>query len=370
MAKTDPRNGMLTVRVLTEKNKTINSCGLITPLIRSRTPFRDMGIDICDILETDVDVPGSDILIIDSKYFRKYWQSRKDEGLAALESLRRTTNKLCWFDTGDSTGMVQSQVFPLVHNYYKAQMLRDKNVYVNKLYGGRIYTNYFFENNSVEDSSPEFNATILPDEKEKLQPAWNYGLARGYGRTGNSLNRLYCKLVGMWYQPKENRYTFVRASKRNGLFLRMNLTYDRKTVSFQRENTLELLKHLDSRQGIVSKHRYLRDMRKSRVVVSPFGWGEINIRDFECFASGGLLVKPSMSHIVTFPDYYIDNETYIPVTWSLDNLISRVEDVLLNYNENIDIAIEAHKRFKYFSESSDGINEFVEYAGKLIAGRR
>ena len=42
-------------------------------------------------------------------------------------------------------------------------------------------------------------------------------------------------------------------------------------------------------------------------MVSPFGFGEITLKDFETFLSGSVLVKPNMSHMETYPNFYIDD---------------------------------------------------------------
>lgn len=66
-------------------------------------------------------------------------------------------------------------------------------------------------------------------------------------------------------------------------------------------------------EGRVLNHSdYLQMMFRSRVVVSPWGWGEACHRDYEAMLLGAVLVKPPMGHIVCWPDIYRPNETYIP----------------------------------------------------------
>jgi spore maturation protein CgeB len=54
--------------------------------------------------------------------------------------------------------------------------------------------------------------------------------------------------------------------------------------------------------------------------VSPFGWGELCYRDFEAACLGTLLIKPSVAHLRTEPDVFVENETYVPVRWDLSDL--------------------------------------------------
>lgn len=61
-------------------------------------------------------------------------------------------------------------------------------------------------------------------------------------------------------------------------------------------------------------------MKNSKACISPFGWGEICYRDFESFFYGATLLKPTVDHMDTFPDFFIKNETYIPIDWNFDNI--------------------------------------------------
>ena len=54
----------------------------------------------------------------------------------------------------------------------------------------------------------------------------------------------------------------------------------------------------------------MKELRQSKVVLSPFGRGEITLKDFEVFLTGGMLLKPSMEHMDTWPNFYTDGVTY------------------------------------------------------------
>lgn len=70
----------------------------------------------------------------------------------------------------------------------------------------------------------------------------------------------------------------------------------------------------------VSQQEYYNEMLRSRLTVSPFGFGELCWRDFESILCGGVLVKPDMSHVATWPNLFVPHETYIPVAWDFSNL--------------------------------------------------
>ena len=80
-------------------------------------------------------------------------------------------------------------------------------------------------------------------------------------------------------------------------------------------------------------------MSNSKIVVSPFGWGEINVpRDYEVALSGSVLLKPDISHLSTWPDIF-NKDTVVQYNWDLSNLLELVEKILDNYDHYIEYAI-------------------------------
>ena len=76
-----------------------------------------------------------------------------------------------------------------------------------------------------------------------------------------------------------------------------------------------------------SRRRYASVMRRSKIALSPWGYGEVCLRDFEAMLSGAVLIKPDMSHVTTEPPIYRANETYLPCQRDfsdLDDLVDRV----------------------------------------------
>ena len=81
-------------------------------------------------------------------------------------------------------------------------------------------------------------------------------------------------------------------------------------------------------RGKVPKPQYDQELSVSRTVVSPFGWGEICYRDFEAMLKGACLIKPDVTHLITWPDVFIPHETYIPFSWELSTFPSVVRRAL------------------------------------------
>ena len=111
-----------------------------------------------------------------------------------------------------------------------------------------------------------------------------------------------------------------------------------------------------SRLG-VSQRRYMRELRRSRVSFSPFGYGEVCWRDYEAVLCGALLVKPDMSHVETVPDIFVPFETYIPVAWDFSDLVEKVDRYLNNEAERVAITSRAYERLHRHARSAAFVDQ-------------
>ena len=104
-----------------------------------------------------------------------------------------------------------------------------------------------------------------------------------------------------------------------------------------RQESLDAVKNLPGKtaaiEGRVLRHKFIAELRKSKLVFSPFGYGEVCWRDYEAFATGGLLLKPSMNHLKTFSEDFISGETYIEIPWDYEFISHKVEDCINNYDK-------------------------------------
>ena len=93
-------------------------------------------------------------------------------------------------------------------------------------------------------------------------------------------------------------YVSPNSNKAIDLFLRTSTNFERKSVAIHR---LELVKHLkkilekNNLTGEIngkrlSKSKFENKMRETKIMPSPFGWGEIGVRDYEAFINGSLLL--------------------------------------------------------------------------------
>lgn len=110
--------------------------------------------------------------------------------------------------------------------------------------------------------------------------------------------------------------------------------------------------------GRVKRHQFFQEMTQSKLCFSPFGYGEVCWRDYEAFATGALLLKPNMDHIILNPDFFIPNETYISLEWDLSDLTEKVEYYINNPNESERITRNAFDVMKQ-SITNDSMLELI-----------
>ena len=88
-----------------------------------------------------------------------------------------------------------------------------------------------------------------------------------------------------------------------------------------------------SNKDMLPYQEYVNYLYNSKVCISPFGMGEICFRDFEIWATNTIMIKPTMDLIDTFPNPYIDGETYFGCQYDWSNLNEVVGSVIDNFDK-------------------------------------
>ena len=78
---------------------------------------------------------------------------------------------------------------------------------------------------------------------------------------------------------------------------------------------------------------YYQYMKQSKVILAPYGYGEIAVRDMESAMMGSILLKPDMSHVDSHPFVYEDGETYIACKHDYSDLNEKIEYCVENFDE-------------------------------------
>jgi len=299
---------------------------------------------------------------------------------------REKVDDLIWMDDSDSTSVSHFEVLPYVDKYLKKQLFKDKDLYRKDFYGGRIFSDYYHENFDVNDV--DMFQQYCPLEKQyedKVELSWNIGL----GNIFESFTLIsYLKRIFPIVSCKPNyNHKFVSPSNEKpiDLYIRTSANLARPSVAFHRQELLRKLTDYQDSNNIVgmvgsnvkntnSSLDYLLEssykriptkkirtiMEMTKVMPSPFGWGELGVRDYEAFKYGALLLKPDMSHMETWPNLFIPEKTYVPLNWSFSYLAEKMDKVLSDETYRIEISDAGQEAYKT-SISAEGMNAFCDW---------
>ena len=292
--------------------------------------------------------------------------TRKHEMLDFLDELHGKCGKIVWLDTSDSAGTTYFEVLPFVDKYLKKQLYVDLSLYNKDLCRDRLFCEYYSKqaNAIVTEEDSPCNLKILDEDLEKLGISWNVGLGLLFERNKYrfllNINRQKDYTVFMEPSLKKQYDIFYRGSIYNSI------------TGYQRKLAIDAIQklsctHPDPKQR-VSQKEYDKEILESKTILSPFGWGEICTRDFETFKNGAVLIKPNMSHLVTYPNFFIEDNTYIAINWDFDDLNARLEDVLNDNEQYYRIANNAQSMYKK-ALSEEGKKDFACHVLKEIGER-
>ncbi|MCH8033729.1 MAG: glycosyltransferase family 1 protein [Bacteroidetes bacterium] len=285
-----------------------------------------------------------------------------------LKKAKRYSNKIIWMDTSDSTTVTHFELLPYVDLYLKKQLFKDRTLYQKDFVGGRIFTDYYHREFGVEDDI-RFNQYYPLDlnYSDKVSLSWNIGLGdmvNSFSKI-NSLRLKYLSIVSANY-----KVTFVSPfNKKNiDIFIRTSSDLNRNLVAFHRKELLKRLSGIIKKNDLngsidgewLSQTNFRNILVKTKILPSPFGWGELGVRDYEAFIYGALLLKPDISHMETWPSIFIKNETYVPFSWNFDDLGSTITDLLQDDKKRIKIAANGQEAYRD-SISKIGMERFCDW---------
>ena len=234
----------------------------------------------------------------------------------------------------------------------KNTLYADESAYSTPSIHGRIYWK----------SAAEYPNLVLRTEKRgKWDKLENYSVSEyDYAIAQPDLSNIH--LSGANWLSTLSPHWFDSVPKDIDVFAlfsfpaKYNTEWKRPTNYFydaHRSNCISWLKQLPATVRVamldagnkVPIEQYYELMRRSKIVVAPFGYGEIAPRDLESAMVGAVLAKPDMGHIKTIPNPYIPNETYRPVKWDFSDLNDVILDTLSNYKYYQDKLVTNFRQF-------------------------
>lgn len=350
---------------------------LVTPVRFNRQRLRSRGYDVRFYYRPSRRVYSCDILCLVSKP-TLHWTNETEavigEGSPTLDLLREARDeagKLVWLDSSDSTGVTHFELLPYLDLYLKKHLLYDRSRYRQPMYGGRIYSDYYNREFGVADTEVfEQYYPLAEEQQSKVQLSWNIALGelRHAFTWWSRVRRLLPGLL-----PARLDIPFAQPAKPRplDLFLRASANWHRETVVYHRK---ELIRRL---QGIIDSHEltasvgstassklrpreYRRQGEASKIVLGPFGWGELTFRDYEALMFGALLLRPNNSHMYTWPDLFHHGDTCIYYQWDFSDLEDKVMRYLADAKERTRIAAAGQAAYREVL-SSAGMERFSDW---------
>jgi len=96
----------------------------------------------------------------------------------------------------------------------------------------------------------------------------------------------------------------------------------------------------------VSQQEYYQKISSAKILLAPFGYGEMAPRDLDAAQFGAVLIKPDMSFIDTIPNIFENGKTYIACKHDYSDLEEKIDKILGSYNDYSYIIENARKKFE------------------------
>ncbi len=114
-----------------------------------------------------------------------------------------------------------------------------------------------------------------------------------------------------------------------------SVEYACPAISWHRQMVLDQLSRIQGLRSVVGRGRVFLDtnyrelLLRSRICVSPWGWGETCIRDYESLLAGCVLIKPRTDFVDS--SLPLDDRHYVACLPDFSDLEQRIRDVLDNW---------------------------------------
>lgn len=247
------------------------------------------------------------------------------------ERISGTGTKLVYFDGDDDACIQWPEVLGCVDLYVKKGVFACEDDYLRSFVGKSNLTDYVWREYGISPGPQDIPSSSALDRADlhKLHLGWSIALDD--------------KIVDLIEKGNPT------PASEKVVDIVCRATVPRDWLFSLRNAVMPALEPLKTRYRVllpterVSPDQYYQEMRRSRICVSPLGYGEVCWRDFEAIACGCLLVKPDMSHLNSYPNLYIPGETYVPVRWDYGDLAETCTRYLESESERARIAENAYR---------------------------
>jgi len=249
-------------------------------------------------------------------------------------------SKIIFFSPTDDPVSPYFDVLPKVRLFVTQFTFTDESNYDKSFAGGSAFADAIAEIYGIEitpenEYHPElFNSFAPSDQRRKITTCWNFS---------------YWRRILKMFQEQGGKCLSGGARD-----IDINCRFNPYSGwnNKHRESVVTEIESIDKKYvtalstGKIPVNEYFSEIERSKILVSPFGWGAICPKDYEAIMKGCLLVKPDIGHINIFPNVLIPNVTYVPVKWDLSDLKEKLEYYLENEDERNTIVKKAANVFE------------------------
>jgi hypothetical protein len=273
-----------------------------------------------------------------------------------MKKLREKYKTIVFLNGQPEAGTNRLDLLPYVDHLFYKSVFSDPENYTKDLYAKNLFADYYHKHFLIDDPNGGYRyiPALRSGDINRIKLSWNIGVG-GYPRwhqrqrLGTVLARSGFPGLGRLFRTAALHTTspdFSGTKRSIAVHARID-PVSCPSISYQRRLFSDLIKN-DQRflTGLVPQRSYYRELCDSKMVLSPFGWGEVCFRDFEAIISGSLLLKPDMSHMKTWPDVYIPYETYIPLKWDGSDIKEKAETYLADDAARARITKNAWERYR------------------------
>ncbi|MDX2244379.1 MAG: glycosyltransferase [Leptolyngbyaceae cyanobacterium bins.302] len=304
-------------------------------------------------------------------FVRPDWRESADEVVQTMKTIHTANpgRKIFFIDPWDQVSSRFFGVLPYVDKLLKYQRLKDVQQYKKPLLGGTMITDYLVREQGKDIYDWHVGSPVPNGYEDRIGTGWNVVTLRQF-------ETLLFKPLS-W---KLSNRQFRRKPKDVDVFCHLSYSsiHDKESwYTEYRMASVEAVKQMGSKYRLavsgefpeartVSSKQYRDEIERSRIVFSPFGWGETTWRDYEAVCYDSLLLKPNMDHIDTAPNIYYPNETYVPLKWDFSDLEEKCDFYLRNPDEAARIITNARRVLEgYFKQG-----EFVKTIADLVIDKK
>lgn len=281
------------------------------------------------ILPRASDLAGYDLIALKLQYKTP----PEDVGRIALHvsQCKEAGTKLAYFDGIDDLCVHWPVLLDHVDFYVKRHAFRDRSQYLKNHVGSTNLTDYVFRTFGTDALGGDSSASgaVKGEHLPKIMLGLTFGMDEWALRLHQAARRKGLPAV----RPHD---VVCRADIPQNW-----MAYLRKPIGPVMERLRAKGRTVITPEKRVSREEFYQEMASAKIYISPFGYGEICGRDYECVILGALLMKTDMGHVEVYPDIYRPYETYVPVAWDYSDLEEKVEHYLENPDERTRITSNA-----------------------------